>query len=181
MASEHEVQIQLLQQQIAALNERSEALARELAAAERARLADEAAKPSSLDEFLLLRIAEDEAIAVAAQSGPWSFVPDSSGDGIFGPSHNVVDPGGYNGRYGATILPQDGEHIVRWEPARVLSDCEAKRTIVEHYQYLRDDYLDEEGPDAPSVDVELEQLRWVLRVLARPYIGHPDFRDEWQF
>lgn len=180
VTSEKDVQIAVLQQQIAALNQRTEALARELVAAERGRQAEQAAKPSTVDEFLLARITEDEAVALAAQSGPWNFVPDSSGDGIFGPSHSVVHPGGYNGRYGSVINPQDGEHIVRWEPARVLSDCEAKRTVLEQYQYLRDDYLDEEGPNAPNVDLELEQLAWVVRVLATPYIGHPDYREEWR-
>ena len=92
----------------------------------------------TLAEFLLARIAEDEAIA--RRSVNWSEGITEWADG--------GDP--------------DWEHIARWDPARVLAECEAKREIVVEMAY------DGLGP-----------REWILHQLALPYAGHPDYRQEW--
>jgi hypothetical protein len=61
----------------------------------------------TLTEFLLARIAEDEAIAKRAE-----------------PHAEMFDP-----MYGEQF-PVDA-HIEHWPPARMLAECEAKRRIVE--------------------------------------------------
>jgi hypothetical protein len=50
--------------------------------------------------------------------------------------------------------------IARWDPARVLAECAAKRRIVEMYA----------GQHGQP---------YVLHFLALPYADHPDYRQEW--
>lgn len=84
-------------------------------------------------EFLLARIAEDEARVADKRSRPhWGDIMSSLGDEC------------------------DCDL-----PTRVLAECAAKRWGVE---LARDDDDDE----------------WVLRLLALPYAGHPDYRWEWR-
>lgn len=84
-------------------------------------------------EFLLARIAEDEATARDAH---------------------------YDG--------QDAAHIVKWSPARVLAECEAKRRIVEEFRRA-----DIDG----SGDYELGYgLTVAIEHLAAVYADHPDYR-----
>lgn len=94
----------------------------------------------NLSEFLLARIAEDEAMARDAQA--------------------------------ANIDTVVHEHIERWDPARVLAECEAKRRIVEeHPPFLRhcDTCHELDGPDvSPCL---------TLRVLAAVYSDHPDYDE----
>lgn len=54
--------------------------------------------------------------------------------------------------------------------ARVLSECEAKRRIVEAATW--------EMKDGSRVAYELDED--TLRLLALPYADHPDYRDEWR-
>jgi hypothetical protein len=91
----------------------------------------------TLTEFLLTRIAEDEAVARAAEQ-TW----DSDRDG-----------GWWVG-----CDPDTQAHIARHDPARVLTECEAKRAIVE--------LISSPGPQA-------------LRLLALPYADHADYQPEW--
>lgn len=111
----------------------------------------------TLVEFLLARIAEDEAVAVATR-GNWNALPWKASDrGIAGP---VDGPFGH----AAVVI----------DPARVLAECEAKRRIVELHPSVID--------DGQTVCSE-EQAEWpcpTLRLLALPYADHPDYRDEWR-
>jgi hypothetical protein len=118
---------------------------------------------SELADFLLARIAEDEAVARATSGQPWSAtVP-----------RMVHADGGFRikSRYVAsTDHDEDRAHIARWNPARVLAECEAKRRIIE----------------AASLTIEIYRsgtvldLAWeTLRLLALPYADHPDYRSEW--
>lgn len=109
-----------------------------------------------LATFLLARIAEDEAVAreTLAGSDPldWSE-PSDPAVGLAGP---VDGPSGY-------------ESIVI-DPARVLGECEAKRSLIEWAQGL--EYLREVGdPKAPERPVGNE----VLQIMAQPYADHPDY------
>ena len=54
------------------------------------------------------------------------------------------------------------------DPARVLADCEAKRRIV---KWAKDWPL---RPSRPSDEDT------ILGLLALPYAGHPDYREEWR-
>ena len=122
----------------------------------------------TLTEFLLARIAEDEADARLAmqhfKTGEWTH------DGSIYAGHEmdeVVD----------WVYNEAWAHIARHDPARVLAECEAKRRIVELH-----------GPDQPYCDLNFSNADHAyfegpcqnLQLLALPYADHPDYREEWR-
>jgi len=114
----------------------------------------------TLTEFLLARIAEDEAAAAAAVSrrdGIDSWEAVGSGT-VVGPGYDKVKH---------VMLPssEDGaaRHIARHDPARVLAECEAKWRIVKEWGWS--ETLDGDG---------------LMRIMALPYADHPDYRQEWK-
>lgn len=118
--------------------------------------------------FLRARLDEDERMAREAYDlkhrGEWVWRNDSrttvlDSDGI------PIEP--------APPRVERGPHIARWHPARVLHEVEAKRRIVEHSEHAAE--LAKIGPSARDGAWFL-----VLRFLALPYAGHPDYRDEWR-
>lgn len=135
----------------------------------------------SITEFLLARIAEDEEAAREAgdadsyEGGDTAWCAGWLGTGIRHLVRNVDvecyesghedDPAlcGRPARYA-------GQHIARHDPARVLSECEAKRRIVEDCK----DYLlhDEDGMGGELAERTLSRL-------ALPYADHPDYDSEW--
>lgn len=142
----------------------------------------------TLTDFLLARIAEDEATAHAA------IQPDRPGQRWrwFNPETDV--PCRLDGEYEAVSLRtveefkvphsvvgalpafiiRDTEsdsdntgalrHIARWDPSRVLAECEAKRRIVS----MGSEWLDEDSGGE------------LLKLLALPYAYHPDYQQEWR-
>ena len=105
---------------------------------------------SDLTDFLLARIAEDEALAQEAE-------------------RVYVHPGAYDPMFGAR---KDDEVASRYwdriaDPARVLAECEAKRRIVD----WRAETADREAQDV---------LDDVLQYLALPYADHPDYDEAWR-
>lgn len=108
---------------------------------------------STLVEFLLARVAEDEAVARAA------------GDEAPSPWRN--DCGTLSDARGTQMAGYAGEaagpHIARHDPARVLAECEAKRRIVE-------------AVASGFYDSDLEVA---LRDLAAVHADHPDYLAEW--
>ena len=119
---------------------------------------------STLPDFLLARIAEDEAAARAALEVDWLWPPMID-------DRDVEGPGSVSHRaYFATI-----EHVKRHGPDRVLAECEAKRRIVE------------DCGEILTKDVEFNEkfgraadARGVLRTIAVVYADHPDYREEWR-
>lgn len=134
---------------------------------------------SDLADFILQRIAEDEAAArdcAKAYPGEWE---------LYDRGHYAkVQAGGPTFRIVAEFEDQDGaqvlglawlgdalSHIQRNGPARVLAECEAKRRVVE--RVLAED-------DSLASPASLNLGDDVLQLLALPYTGHPGFREEWQ-
>ena len=123
----------------------------------------------TLAEFLLARIAEDEA---AARAGISSQADPENGWGLIE----------YQGMAGLSLSPHvghvhervQGEHIIRWHPARVLAECEAKRRIVA-MQAENDDQRHQ-----PGFHYKAQMIEGVLRSLALPYADHPDYRESWR-
>ena len=127
-----------------------------------------------LAEFLLQRIAEDEAVARAATGkyGRWEL---DDGDDL-----DAYEVAVFPERGGSTCIARtwpsadglgDAQHIARHDPARVLAECEGKRQIV----------------DAATVTIDIYRggtvldFAWeTLRHLALPYADHPDYREEWR-
>jgi hypothetical protein len=116
----------------------------------------------TLVDFLRARLDEDEAVARAATSGPWSAVEGSSG------AWWVELP-----NLGDVALDLHGEnarHIARHDPARVLADVKAKRAIVGLGICLA---CDVEGQPCDHADE-------TLRHLASVYADHPDYDATWE-
>jgi len=86
-----------------------------------------------LTEFLLARIAEDEAVARAATRGPWLY----DGGGIYAPEERTAtralfrEDVVYDDDCGIGVAAHNAAHIARHDPARVLAECKAKRRIME--------------------------------------------------
>jgi hypothetical protein len=128
----------------------------------------------SLAEFVRARVDEDEQAATAA-AGPhkagrkWWVDPwfDGTGGRADINTHLGIIT---SSRGGVEAVP--AEHIVRWDPARVLAEVEAKRRIIDEYEQFTSGRL-------YSTDRE-QTLRRVVSLLALPHIGHPDYRQEWR-
>jgi hypothetical protein len=109
----------------------------------------------TLTEFLLARIAEDEDRANLASATQWFT------------THNIQ--GRATKQYGTLTA----EFMIRWDPARVLAECEAKRQIVAQcVDGLRCDMECLEGHGGNFDDI--------LGALALPYTDHPDYCEEWR-
>jgi hypothetical protein len=112
----------------------------------------------TLAEFLEARISEDEAIARAASEPDWSVVGNSLAGARF---------------------------IAHHDPARVLAECEAKRSIITEHQPV--DCGNVRHPNGVHCSVceydDIERGWWpcpTLRFLAAPYSSHSDFDPSWR-
>lgn len=130
-------------------------------------------------DFLLARIAEDEAAAASTHSGRWTVV--TLDDGWQSPSTYVVEapppapgvPRYDQGEPDDPLWVMDTQeeaiarHVARHSHARVLAECQAKRAIIEQVS-------DIEWTGSYAVrDV-------VLGHLAAVYADHPDYQPEWR-
>jgi hypothetical protein len=133
----------------------------------------------TLTEFLLARLAEDEAVAGATRDShdplDWTNYTEAPAVGLEGP---VDGPSGYS----SLVI----------DPARVLAEVEAKRRIVAMHE---DPDCDDQrfGPiewelpegQTPVTDGMVIASQRVLGCetlahLASVYADHPDYRDEWR-
>lgn len=130
----------------------------------------------TLTEFLEARIGEDEQAASASQTQHWE---EAEGTGAMILSEHAETVVYDEGRPSS----EEAAHMARWDPARVLAVCEAKRRILD---------LAAEADDIQG-DLEMELPgSWTTRrrrpsigdrirmALALPYADHPDYRDEWR-
>lgn len=112
------------------------------------------AEPRELADWLLGRIAEDEHAAR-------SVLGDPGIDGLLTTGEGPI-----------------ADHVARWDPERVLAECQAKRLIVEGFREA-----DELADDAPAHSADAAVVgAWesVLRLLALPYADRPAYRTEWR-
>lgn len=112
-----------------------------------------------IQEFLLARIAEDEAVA-----------RDEDDD--------YAD---------TTLLPTyDSEHQANWNTARVLRECAAKRAIIEQAAKATEDresVIQEfcVGTKETTEAYATDPGKLILESLAAIYSDHPDYQQEWSF
>jgi len=132
------------------------------------------AEPSTritVTEFLSTRLDEDEADACRATPGPWWGYAqgwrDKDGEPIIQAPNHEID---------ATW--DDIEHVAKWNPARVLAECAAKRRIVKEIETTR--RLAETFPGGSGRLSLVHGLDAVLRLLALPYADHPDYLEAWR-
>ena len=132
----------------------------------------------TIADFLLERIAEDEQVATAASPSPWqsSGVDSVGGGNIYDQSRviaNVVyeQPSSHDGTIVRHLLAPEadanGAHISRFDPARVLAECKAKREIVE------------ECERSMLNDGDSRTAEWIAAHLAAVYASHPDYDPAW--
>jgi hypothetical protein len=125
----------------------------------------------TLVEFLLQRIAEDERYATEANQHKgggvqgWFYFDGDLGDGYLWTSYQpeFKDP------------PDTGM------PARVLAECEAKRRIIDLWDFAnREASMGAEWPVKQLFDGRLSIIEAALRALALPYADHEAYDDEWR-
>jgi len=135
---------------------------------------------SALTEFLLARIAEDEAVARDAGGDEWREADVEYGR----EAYSGLQVYRRNGRPIAEAYLLDatlGRHIARHDPARVLAECAAKRAIVaEHVAYFEVCAVCyDQDASSPGDFVMKAYPCDTLRALASVYADHPDYRSEW--
>lgn len=133
-------------------------------------------------DFLLARLGEDEELALSAQGaqpGCWRARPDTSTKVLI-----EVDQGVRPLRPIATASranQERAEHIARWDPVRVLAECEAKRRAIEAAWCAHVDIEGEWGMGKSRDELLAEDdVPPVVAALASIYADHPDYRDEWR-
>lgn len=128
---------------------------------------------TSLTDFLLARIAEDEEVAREAIPGTYSPNADEDGswrmievdhEGIWPePASKPVPSWGYeSGELWA-------EHVTRHDPARVLAECEAKRPLIHRWQNA-----------TPDGDDWAQEAWAAMCAWAVAYADHPDYNPDWR-
>lgn len=139
---------------------------------------------STLAAFLLARVEEDEETAKAAVR-PEHMHP--YGDRALPAVSPEQVPDEVRGYLGGAW----GEHFARWDPARVLAECAAKRAILAVHcppepgsslaRTFSAAHCTGCGYSGPCDDPNVEHVDQcpTLRAIAQPYTSHPDFRPEW--
>lgn len=122
-----------------------------------------------LTEFLLARITEDESKARHA-AHLYGRPPGIPGGATY---HELAYPRGH--------LPVVAyAHASRWEPARVLAECEARRKIIELHALSGDSCSTcGDGHDGYG-DLYQRYPCETLRALALPYANRPGWREDWK-
>lgn len=160
-----------------------------------------------LTDFLLARIAEDEAVALSAGGGH-HHMHSASYEGAWTSPGTRDNCDVYGGECSAYHPPDEEEWfplVDRYDPARVLAECEAKRQIVEWHKSWpvlveTQPQFERADADSPSlVSFKMtQQIAWltqqeyrarfgddpptapILLMLALPYAGHPDYDEAWR-
>jgi hypothetical protein len=137
----------------------------------------------TLTEFILARIAEDEKVA----------------RGVAEPLYPSEDLSERFGSFESDHTDGDSAHIQRWEPARVLAECEAKRAIVKAASGWRHEVVEDCWYTCAAATGERDggeccddarrgqhcdcgrdyKVLQVLGLIASIYADHPDFDPAW--
>jgi hypothetical protein len=110
--------------------------------------------PRTLSTFLRARIREEESAALEARRWFQSVAGTPQGEAV---GRSRTQP----------TVESFAAFVLAHEPDRVLKECIAKRKIINMVT----------GPGWSGSTVERDAL---LRLLALPYTGHPDFRIDWR-
>jgi len=131
----------------------------------------------TLSEFLIARIAEDEAAAQGASPGPWRL----NAEGYEVLAVDDVTAAEAHALSGER-QQNTAAHIARYDPTRVQAECEAKRRIVQIHTSTSEevDHGLRSGEKYWTTNSEPAVPCSTLMALALPYAEHPDFRDEWR-
>jgi hypothetical protein len=160
---------------------------------------------TDLAEWLLARIADDEAVARAVSVGVNVFYG-ASGSGGGGSSSGVVSHGGVGGTGGSGGGGRGGGgqgsgYLPGWSRARVLAECKAKRALIADLLEERHEVVDGDCWFTCSAATEARdggetcddarrggecdcgrdfRVRRRVALLALPYANHPDYDESWR-
>lgn len=130
-------------------------------------------------EFLQARYDEREGRAKAAGGAAWSVGVEETPDGE-NAFYSVSVDGAPEWFVDVDVNEHAKvEHIADNDPEFVLADVAAKRQIMEEHR-------DDEGwclrcADPPQYDAAWHKYPCrTMRLLALPFAGHPDYREEWK-
>jgi len=115
---------------------------------------------------------DDERVARAAYPNVWHVEETRHGEFLIVPDHFPSTPA-------IARTEPNAEHIARWDPARVLAEVDAKRSILNEWQrwYTAEDM----DYDRRRTEYErAEALSVVVKLLALPYAGREGWREEWR-
>lgn len=145
----------------------------------------------TITDFLLTRIAEDEQVArETSHSTGWRYDPGKVN--AVGREESVF--AGPTGARAITIAstgpeddPQsmmDARHIARFDPARILAECKAKRAIVEREEKgLRDAWRQRSAEHMQTWEDWASEWQELMSPdlcdLAAVYASHPDYDPTW--
>jgi hypothetical protein len=125
---------------------------------------------TTIRDFILARIEEDEAAAKVAEGRRWVRSPNHNYGGIY-----FINCAGEI----ATVRRwQNAAHMVRHQPQRVLAQCAALREIVKLHKVRDFSYdlcytCDPDSPGGPYMHVPCPTLIGVASI----WIGHPDWQN----
>lgn len=133
---------------------------------------------TELAAWLLEQIAEDETIAQAAclKGHPsWHNENGPLGD------YDVTDDAARLIVSEMVNMPNQAVHIARWDPTRVLAECDVKRRIIAEHTVFQPP--PEVAPPTPIIDCPwciVEPPCPTLRLLALPFADREGYREEWK-
>ncbi|QUX29687.1 hypothetical protein KGD83_03670 [Nocardiopsis akebiae] len=78
----------------------------------------------------------------------------------------------------ALPTPEHAQYVERFNPAAILADVEAKRTVLDEYESAVRFYAESNGPMTP--DVENRGLGTAITLLANAYRRRPRWKNEWE-
>jgi hypothetical protein len=124
----------------------------------------------TLTEFLLARIAEDEDVARRLSRATLSgWEADEQEHAVCSMADTIAE----GVQFGMET------HIARWEPRRVIAECEAKRRIIDLHDGGKDKSRGLWVNRTGCTCGDMPPCR-TLAALAMPYADHPDYRVEWR-
>lgn len=128
--------------------------------------------------FIRARLDEDGQLARAASRDGEAWAYTGTGVYVAGTNHPIA-VGPWDGE-----LPDEGPHIARHDPARVLRQVEAMRATVQLHSGVHEcpewNWLDPDFPDDPRETV----TGWseecpTLRALSSIWSDHPEYQEGW--
>lgn len=136
---------------------------------------DEARQGGGLLAFLRARLSEDEAAARAAGPGSWQEYGIGSGGWTVGSAQGDDHFGAETSSSGPEGQAQ-AAHIARHDPARVLTEVEAKQRILRAHEKWCEGRCEAKYPEGGFDAAHY----WSIKSLAAVYADHPDYDESWR-
>ncbi|MCX5401488.1 DUF6221 family protein [Streptomyces sp. NBC_00102] len=139
----------------------------------------------ALVAFLLARLAEREAAALAASGGRTAPSWQALGTGVYAVTDAFADDVPPLATTGPEIGGSDedaarAEHIALHDPAHTLREIEAVRELLRRYEEPEASFALPDSANRYSAAAERSAVLLAASHLALPYSGHPDYLVTWR-